>query len=198
MYPKPLERLIDELKKFPGVGNKTAERFAFELLDRPEEEVENLIQSLQDAKNKLRACEICGNISSSEHCLICDNNHRDETIICVVSYPKDVIAMEKMGQFYGRYHVLNGVISTFKGILPEDINIENLINRVNQDTKEVIIATNPTLEGETTALYIAKRLQDKDVVITRLASGLPMGGMLDYADEMTLIKAMEGRKKIQL
>lgn len=198
MYPKPLERLIDELKKFPGVGNKTAERFAFELLDRPEDEVDSLIQSLQDAKNKLRTCEICGNISSSERCLICDNNHRDESIICVVSYPKDIIAMEKMGQFYGKYHVLNGVISTFKGILPEDINIENLIKRVNQDTKEVIIATNPTLEGETTALYIAKRLQDKDVVITRLASGLPMGGMLDYADEMTLIKAMEGRKKIQL
>ena len=198
MYPKPLERLIEELKKFPGVGNKTAERFAFELLDRPEEEVENFIKSLQDAKDTLRPCKVCSNITNKELCSICENTYRDDTIICVVSYPKDVIAMEKTGQFHGKYHVLNGVISTFKGILPEDINIESLIQRINQGTKEVIIATNPTLEGETTALYIAKRLQDKDVSITRLASGLPMGGMLDYADEMTLIKAMEGRKKIQL
>ena len=198
MYPKELERLIEELKKFPGVGNKTAERFAFELLDREKEEVESFIESLHQAKDNLGPCHVCGNIASHSLCPICENVNREDSVICVVSYPKDVIAIERMGQYNGNYHVLNGVISTFKGILPEDINVESLITRVNEKIKEVIIATNPTLEGETTALYIAKRLQDKDVNITRLASGLPMGGMLDYADEMTLVKAMEGRKKIEL
>jgi recombination protein RecR len=198
MYPKELERLIEELKKFPGVGNKTAERFAFELLDRPEDEVDSFIDSLIEAKNKLKPCSVCGNIANGKLCPICEDVHRDQRVICVVSYPKDIIAMEKTGQFHGQYHVLNGVISTFKGILPEDINVESLINRVNQDMDEVIIATNPTIEGETTALYIAKRLKENGIQVTRLASGLPMGGMLDYADEMTLIKAMEGRKKIEL
>jgi len=198
MYPKELERLIEELKKFPGVGKKTAERFAFELLDRPGDEVDSFIESLMDAKNKLKPCSVCGNIANGEFCPICEDKNRDNRTICVVSYPKDIIAMEKTGQYHGQYHVLNGVISTFKGILPEDINVESLIVRVNQDMDEVIIATNPTIEGETTALYIAKRLKENGVHVTRLASGLPMGGMLDYADEMTLIKAMEGRKKINL
>jgi recombination protein RecR len=198
MYPKILEILIDELKKFPGVGNKTAERFAFDLLDRPDEEIVSLITSLQQAKDNLRPCSKCGNIASEELCPVCQNENRDRTTICVVSYPKDILAMEKMGTYFGLYHVLNGVISTFKGILPEDINIASLIERIDEEIKEVIIATNPTLEGETTAQYIARRLQDKDVAITRLASGLPMGGMLDYADELTLIKAMEGRKKIEI
>lgn len=198
MYPKELERLIEELKKFPGVGNKTAERFAFELLDRDKNEVDSFIESLQQAVSNLGPCHVCGNIASHSLCPICENTNREDSTICVVSYPKDVIAIEKMGQYNGKYHVLNGVISTFKGILPEDINVESLIKRVNENIQEVIIATNPTLEGETTALYIAKRLQDKGVNITRLASGLPMGGMLDYADAMTLVKAMEGRKKIEL
>lgn len=198
MYPKELERLIEELKKFPGVGNKTAERFAFELLDRHEEEVDSFIDSLIEAKNNLKPCSVCGNIANGQLCPICEDKNRNQEIICVVSYPKDIIAMEKTGQFHGQYHVLNGVISTFKGILPEDINVESLIHRVNQETMEVIIATNPTIEGETTALYIAKRLQENGIQVTRLASGLPMGGMLDYADEMTLIKAIEGRKKIEL
>lgn len=198
MYPKEMERLIQELKKFPGVGNKTAERFAFELLDRDKEEVNSFIESVSEATENLGPCQHCGNIASHTTCPICEDKQRDNTIICVVSYPKDVIAIERMGLFHGKYHVLNGVISTFKGILPEDINVESLMNRVDDSVNEIIIATNPTLEGETTALYIAKRLQDKQVNVTRLASGLPMGGMLDYADEMTLIKAMEGRKKIEL
>lgn len=198
MYPKEMERLIQELKKFPGVGNKTAERFAFELLDRDKEEVNSFINSVSEATENLGPCQYCGNIASHTICPICEDKQRDNTIICVVSYPKDVIAIERMGLFHGKYHVLNGVISTFKGILPEDINVESLMSRVDDSVSEVIIATNPTLEGETTALYIAKRLQDKQVNVTRLASGLPMGGMLDYADEMTLIKAMEGRKKIEL
>lgn len=196
MYPKILLNLIEELKKLPGVGSKTAERYAFEIINRDHQDIEAFAHALLKIKDSLKACTICGNITEDALCDICKDAHRERSVICVVSHPKDIIAMEKMGEFHGVYHVLNGVISTFKGILPEDINIETLINRVDDQISEVIIATNPTIEGETTALYIAKKLQLKGANVTRLASGLPMGGHLDYADEMTLIKAMEGRKKI--
>jgi recombination protein RecR len=196
MYPKILLNLIEELKKLPGVGSKTAERYAFEIINRDHQDIEAFAHALLKIKDSLKACTICGNITEDALCDICKDKHRERSVICVVSHPKDIIAMEKMGEFHGVYHVLNGVISTFKGILPEDINIETLINRVDDQISEVIIATNPTIEGETTALYIAKKLQLKGANVTRLASGLPMGGHLDYADEMTLIKAMEGRKKI--
>jgi recombination protein RecR len=196
MYPKILLNLIEELKKLPGVGAKTAERYAFEIINRDHQDIQAFANALLKVKEGLRVCTICGNITEDVLCDICKDKKRDRSVICVVSHPKDLIAMEKMGEYHGVYHVLNGVISTFKGILPEDINIETLINRVDQHISEVIIATNPTIEGETTALYIAKRLQLKGTNVTRLASGLPMGGHLDYADEMTLIKAMEGRKKI--
>lgn len=196
MYPKILLNLIEELKKLPGVGAKTAERYAFEIINRDHQDIQAFANALLKVKEGLRVCTICGNITEDVLCDICKDKKRDRSVICVVSHPKDLIAMEKMGEYHGVYHVLNGVISTFKGILPEDINIETLINRVDQHISEVIIATNPTIEGETTALYIAKRLQSKGTNVTRLASGLPMGGHLDYADEMTLIKAMEGRKKI--
>lgn len=196
MYPKILLNLIEELKKLPGVGSKTAERYAFEIINRDHQDIEAFADALLKIKDSLKTCVICGNITEDTLCDICKDKHRERSVICVVSHPKDIIAMEKMGEFHGVYHVLNGVISTFKGILPEDINIETLINRVDDQISEVIIATNPTIEGETTALYIAKKLQLKGANVTRLASGLPMGGHLDYADEMTLIKAMEGRKKI--
>ncbi|PKM65811.1 MAG: recombination protein RecR [Firmicutes bacterium HGW-Firmicutes-19] len=196
MYPKILLNLIEELKKLPGVGAKTAERYAFEIIDRDHQDIEAFANALLKIKDGLKTCTICGNIAEETYCDICKDKYRDKSVICVVSHPKDIIAMEKMGEFHGVYHVLNGVISTFKGILPEDINIESLIKRVDEHVSEVIIATNPTIEGETTALYIAKKLQLKEANVTRLASGLPMGGHLDYADEMTLIKAMEGRKKI--
>jgi recombination protein RecR len=196
MYPKVLLSLIEELKKLPGVGAKTAERYAFEIINRDHQDIEAFANALLKIKDKLKACTICGNITEDALCDICKDKHRDRSVICVVSHPKDIIAMEKMGEFHGVYHVLNGVISTFKGILPEDINIETLIQRVDEHVSEVIIATNPTIEGETTALYLAKKLQHKGANVTRLASGLPMGGHLDYADEMTLIKALEGRKKI--
>jgi recombination protein RecR len=196
MYPKILLNLIEELKKLPGVGAKTAERYAFEIINRDHQDIEAFANALLKIKDGLKTCTVCGNITEDVLCDICKDKHRDRSVICVVSHPKDLIAMEKMGEFHGVYHVLNGVISTFKGILPEDINIETLIKRVDDHVNEVIIATNPTIEGETTALYIAKRLQSKGTNVTRLASGLPMGGHLDYADEMTLIKAMEGRKKI--
>jgi recombination protein RecR len=196
MYPKILLSLIEELKKLPGVGAKTAERYAFEIINRDHQDIESFANALLKIKDNLKACTVCGNITEESLCDICKDKHRDRSVICVVSHPKDIIAMEKMGEFHGVYHVLNGVISTFKGILPEDINIETLIQRVDEHVSEVIIATNPTIEGETTALYLAKKLQHKGANVTRLASGLPMGGHLDYADEMTLIKALEGRKKI--
>lgn len=196
MYPKSMLQLIEELKKLPGVGIKTAERYAFEIISRPKEEIEDFIIALDQVRKNLQFCHRCGNLSEQDLCDICLDNSRDQHLICVVQDPKDVIAMEKTQQFHGVYHVLHGVISTFKGVLPEDINVSSLIERVNEETSEVIIATNPTIEGETTALYIAKKLESKTQNVTRLASGLPMGGHLDYADEMTLIRAIEGRKKI--
>ena len=196
MYPKSMLQLIEELKKLPGVGIKTAERYAFEIISRPKEEIEDFIIALDQVRKNLQHCHRCGNLSEQDLCDICLDNSRDQHLICVVQDPKDVIAMEKTQQFHGVYHVLHGVISTFKGVLPEDINVSSLIERVNEETSEVIIATNPTIEGETTALYIAKKLESKTQNVTRLASGLPMGGHLDYADEMTLIRAIEGRKKI--
>ena len=195
MYPIKFEKLVDSLRKLPGVGIKSAERYAFEMLKFTEEEVDSFIESLVGLK-EIKYCSICGNLSDEDTCDICKDTYRDKNMICVVQHAKDVVAMEKTQEYHGVYHVLNGAISTSKGIMPEDINIESLIERVNEETKEIILATDPTVEGETTALYIAKLLEKKNVNVTRLAHGLPMGGHLDYADELTLIKAMEGRKKI--
>lgn len=195
MYPKKFENLIDSLKMLPGVGLKSAERYAFDMLNYSDEEIDLFIQSLIDLKEHIGYCNICGNLSDGDMCEICKNHERDSSVICVVQSPKDVIAMEKTHEFNGMYHVLNGVISTSKGIMPEDINLATLLERINDDTKEVIIATNPTVEGETTALYIGKLLETRGINVTRIAHGIPMGGHLDYADELTLIKALEGRKK---
>jgi len=195
MYPKSFQQLIDSFRKLPGVGARTAERFAFQLLNMPKDEVDLFADSLKQAKKSLHSCRICGNLSEEDLCEVCKDVHRDTSMICVVQDVKDVSAMERMREYRGVYHVLGGAISTIKGILPEDLNIESLMKRVG-NVKEVIIATNPTLEGETTALYLAKRLSDKVPLVTRLAHGLPMGGHVDYADELTLIKAMEGRNKI--
>lgn len=196
MYPSKFENLITCLRKLPGVGLKSAERYAFDMLNYSTEDIDFFIQSLKDLKNEITYCPVCGNLAEHDCCEICKDENRDHNTICVVQHPKDIVAMEKMGEYHGVYHVLNGVISTSKGIMPEDINIASLLQRINENTKEVIVATNPTIEGETTALYIARLLEDKDVEVTRIAHGLPMGGHLDYADELTLIKAMEGRKKI--
>lgn len=196
MYPKKFEALVDSLRKLPGVGNKTAERYAFEVLDWSEDQLNEFIESFQNIKQGIRICEQCGNLAEDEYCLVCGDSTRNHDIICVVQSPRDVLAMEKTREYSGVYHVLNGVISTSKGILPEDINIHSLLERINENTKEVIIATNPTVEGETTALYLSRLLEKYDVNVTRIAHGLPMGGHLDYADELTLIKAMEGRKKM--
>lgn len=196
MYPKKFEALVDNLRKLPGVGAKTAERYAFEILDWPQERLDEFIESFVAIKDGVKICEVCGNLAEDDKCLVCSDHTRDAGIICVVQSPRDVIAMEKTREYAGVYHVLNGVISTSKGILPEDINIPSLLKRINENTKEIIIATNPTVEGETTALYLSKLLEKYDINVTRIAHGLPMGGHLDYADELTLIKAMEGRKKM--
>ncbi|MDI9518769.1 MAG: recombination mediator RecR [Erysipelotrichaceae bacterium] len=196
MYPESLNKLIQSFKMFPGVGNKTAERYALLILEKDEEEVSRFIEALKESKEKIKTCTICGNYTEEEKCLICSDKSRNEKLICVVQSPKDIIAMEKTLEYKGVYHVIGGLISQSKGILPEDLKIKELLERINKNIEEVIIATNPTLEGETTALYLDKLLKEKNVLVTRIAHGLPMGGHLDYADELTLIKALEGRKKM--
>ncbi|MEG0240587.1 recombination mediator RecR [Anaerorhabdus sp.] len=197
MYPKSLEDLIEYFKLLPGVGAKTAERYALLMLDTSEEDIQGFAKALVDCKTKIHTCHICGNYSEDETCLICQDTSRNKNEICVVQSAKDIIAMEKTREFTGVYHVLHGVISPRKGILPEDLNISELMNRIDENVQEVIIATNLTLEGETTALYLAKLLEEKGCLVTRIAHGLPMGGHLDYADELTLIKALEGRKQMK-
>ncbi len=194
MYPSVLEKLIEYFKMLPSVGQKTAERYAMRMLEIPEEDVENFARQLRLARQKIRRCPVCGNLSEGERCAICEDESRDRTTICVVQQPKDVIAMEKMGEYRGLYHVLNGAISPMKGILPEDLNVAALLDRIDENTREVIIATNSTVDGDTTALYLTKILKAyPQVAVSRLATGLPMGGNLDYADEITLSRAMSGR-----
>lgn len=196
MYPKKFEALVDAYRHLPGVGLKTAERYAFETIEWNEDTINLMIETLNNIKDGIKKCEICGNLSENDQCEICTDSGRNHNMICVVQSAKDVIAMEKTREYNGVYHVLNGVISTSKGILPEDINIDSLLHRIDENTNEIIIATNPTVEGETTALYLSKILERFPVSVTRIAHGLPMGGHLDYADELTLIKAFEGRKKM--
>ena len=181
-------------RSLPSVGRKTAERYAMAVLEMPEENVEAFSKQMMDVLRKIRKCPVCGNITESEKCEICSDENRDHTVICVVQQPRDVMALERLGQFKGVYHVLHGAISTVKGVLPEDINIESLFSRIDDNTKEIIIATNSTLEGDTTALYLTKRLRSyENITVTRLASGLPSGGNLDYADDVTLMRAFQGR-----
>jgi recombination protein RecR len=194
MYPSVLEKLIEYFKMLPSVGQKTAERYAMRMLEIPEEDVENFARQLQLTRRKIKRCPVCGNLAEGELCEVCADESRDRTTICVVQQPKDVIAMEKMGEYKGLYHVLNGAISPMKGILPEDLNMASLMERIDENTREVIIATNSTVDGDTTALYLTKILKAyPQITVSRLATGLPMGGNLDYADEITLSRAMSGR-----
>ena len=196
MYPESIEKLIECFKILPSVGNKTAERYALAMLEAPKEKIEQLIETLQLVSNEIKRCPICGNLTDKQLCSICCDENRDNTTICIVQQPKDVIAMEKVKSYKGLYHVLYGAISPLKGILPEDLNIEYLFSRINENIKEVIIATNPTMEGDTTALYLIKALKKyPNITITKLANGLPIGANLDYADEMTLTRALDGRIK---
>ena len=196
MYPESIEKLIECFKILPSVGNKTAERYALAMLEAPKEKIEQLIETLQLVSNEIKRCPICGNLTDKQLCSICCDENRDNTTICIIQQPKDVIAMEKVKSYKGLYHVLYGAISPLKGILPEDLNIESLFSRINENIKEVIIATNPTMEGDTTALYLIKALKKyPNITITKLANGLPIGANLDYADEMTLTRALDGRIK---
>ncbi len=197
MYPKSLQNLIDSFRMLPGVGEKTAERYALLITEADQSDVELFATSLLDVKNKLHHCSICGNLSEEEKCPICLDSTRDDKQIFVVQSAKDVMAMERTNEYHGVYHVLNGLISPTKGIMPEDLNIDSLIERA-KDASEIIIATSATLDGETTSLYLSKLLQDKypDLLVTRIAHGLPSGGLLDYADELTLTHALENRRKV--
>ena len=196
MYPESIEKLIECFKILPSVGNKKAERYALAMLEAPKEKIEQLIEALHLVSNEIKRCPICGNLTDKQLCSICCDENRDNTTICIVQQPKDVIAMEKVKSYKGLYHVLYGAISPLKGILPEDLNIESLFSRINENIKEVIIATNPTMEGDTTALYLIKALKKyPNITITKLANGLPIGANLDYADEMTLTRALDGRIK---
>lgn len=194
MYPKKFENLILAFQNLPGVGRKTAERYAFETLNWEQKKKEEFVNALQVLIDGVDTCKVCGNLSDGDICSICSDQNRDHTLLCVVQSPKDILAIESIQEYKGVYHVLNGVINTSKGILPEDINIDSLVDRINKDEiNEVILALDPTVEGETTSLYIEK-LIGKDVLVTRLAYGIPMGGHLDYTDSLTLLKAFQGRK----
>lgn len=195
MYPKSIKNLIESFKMLPGVGVKSAERFALIMMEKDEETIKRFAQALVDVKEKVKPCKICGNYTENEICDICADHNRDKSTICVVQSAKDIVAMEKTQEYHGVYHVLNGVISTVKGVMPQDLNIESIFQRL-EGVKEIIIATSSTLDGETTALYLANVLKDKGCVVTRIAHGLQMGSSVDYVDELSLIKAMENRKEI--
>ena len=195
-YIAPLEILIEQFRSLKGVGKKTATRLAFSILDFSEEQTEYFANSILDAKRSIVTCECCFNISDAPLCAVCSDDERDGSVICVVEDPRAVMAFEKVKDYKGLYHVLGGVISPMDGIGPDQLKVKELISRLDGSVKEVIVATNPTIEGETTAMYLAKLLSTLDVKVTRLAYGVPVGGDLEYADEVTLFRAMEGRRNM--
>ena len=194
---KSIAKLIDSFQHLPGIGHKTAEKMAYQVLEMKSENIEYFADALKEVKSKIHHCPICGAYTEDEICEVCSSETRDKTKIMVVSYAKDVIAFERIGVFDGVYHVLNGVLSSINGITINDLNIASLFERIkDQKVTEVIVATNPNTEGETTALYLAHILSNSGVKVTRIAYGLPLGGHLEYADPLTLTKALEGRNKI--
>ena len=196
-YYDSLARLIAQFQKLPGIGNKTAQRLAFHILKMPESEVRNFAAALVEARAKLLTCSRCGNMTDTDPCPICTDTRRNPRYICVVQEPRDILALERTNEYKGHYHVLNGAISPLDGIGPDQLNIKPLLSRLEADKpEEVIIATNPNVKGEATAMYLARLLKPLDVKVTRIAHGLPVGGDLEYADEMTLAKALEGRTQL--
>ncbi len=196
-YAKPLNKLINELSKLPGIGGKTAQRLAFHILSMDDRDALALSDAIRTAKSSMRYCSVCGNLTDEDPCAICSDESRDISTICVVENSKDVIAMEKIREYRGYYHVLHGAISPMDGIGPEDINLKSLIERLRDERiKEVIIATNPNIEGEATAMYIARLIKPSGIRVSRIAHGIPVGGDLEYADEVTLLKAVEGRHEL--
>jgi len=196
-YALPIARLVEEFEKLPGIGHKTAQRLAFYVLNMPVDKVENLATALREAKSKIKFCSVCNNLTDDDPCSICSGTSRDISYICVVEDPRDVVAIERTREFKGLYHVLHGAISPMEGIGPEDIKIKELLIRIGKgDVIEVMLATNPNIEGEATAMYISKLLKPLGIKTTRIAHGIPVGGDLEYADEVTLAKAIEGRREI--
>ena len=195
-YPVAIEKLIEEFAKLPSIGKKSAQRLTLHILNLPKDEVEEFANALVKARGTIKYCSVCGNFTDTDPCAICSNPNREKDIICVVEQPKDIMKMEKVKEFNGLYHVLHGTISPMQGRGPQDIRIRELVARMSGDVKEVIVATNPTIEGEATAMYISKILKPLDVKVTRIAAGIPVGGDLEYADEVTLSKALEGRTVI--
>lgn len=195
-YPVAIEKLIDEFAKLPGIGYKTAQRLTLHVLNLPDNEVREFAKALVLARGTVKYCSVCGNYTEKDPCPICSNPSRDKSTICVVEEPKDIMFMEKVKEYNGVYHVLHGTISPMAGRGPNDIKLKELISRMNGEVKEVIVATNPNVEGEATAMYISKILKPLGVKVTRIAHGIPVGGDLEYADEVTLLKALEGRNEI--
>ncbi len=196
-YAAPVAKLIEAFAKLPGIGNKTAQRLAFYLLDISDREAEELAYAIINAKKNVRYCEICCNITDKSKCNICSDGKRDGSIICVVEDPRDVVAMERTKEYKGLYHVLHGAISPMDGLGPDDIRIKELLNRIRSGKiNEIILATNPNIEGEATAMYISKIIKPLGVRASRIAHGVPVGGDLEYTDEVTLMKALEGRREI--
>jgi len=194
--PDPLTRLIEELQRLPGIGPKGAQRLAFHMLKTPREQTERLVEALRDVKERVTYCSICNNITDVDPCAFCSNDARDGTMICVVEEPQNVSAIEKTREYKGRYHVLMGALSPLQGIGPDDLKIKGLLARVNNGVSEVILATNPNVEGEATAIYLARLLKPLGVKVTRIAMGVPVGSDLEYADEVTMHKSLEGRREV--
>jgi len=194
--PDPLTRLIEELQRLPGIGPKGAQRLAFHMLKTPREQTERLVEALRDVKERVTYCSVCNNITDVDPCAFCSNDARDGTMICVVEEPQNVSAIEKTREYKGRYHVLLGALSPLQGIGPDDLKIKGLLARVNNGVSEVILATNPNVEGEATAIYLARLLKPLGVKVTRIAMGVPVGSDLEYADEVTMHKSLEGRREV--
>ena len=196
-YAKPLNNLINQLSKLPGVGGKSAQRLAFHILSMEEKDASAIAEAIMEARRTMKHCSVCGNLTDVDPCGICTDTTRDQKIICTVESPKDVAAMERIREYKGLYHVLNGTISPLDGIGPEDINLKALIIRLqNNEVEEVILATNPNIEGEATAMYLSRLIRPSGIKVTRIAHGIPVGGDLEYTDEVTLSKAMDGRREI--
>ena len=196
-FAPPVEKLIEQFERLPGIGYKTAQRLAFFVLDLPKDQAEEFAKAILDAKQTVHTCKVCQNLTDGEICSICSDPMRDKGLICVVTDPKDVVALERTREYKGLYHVLHGVISPLNGIGPDQLRIKELLQRVaDEDIREVIMATNPDTEGEATAMYLSRLLKPFGVAVTRLAYGVPVGGPLEYADEVTLTRALEGRTQI--
>jgi recombination protein RecR len=196
LFARPLAELIAQFEKLPGVGPKSAQRLAYHVLRMPEDDVRRLSDALRAAREKLRFCDVCQNVSEDEVCEICADHRRDVSVVCVVAEPRDIAAVERINEYHGLYHVLHGLLNPMDDVGPEDIKVRELVARMKDGVTEVIVATNPTVEGDTTALYLAKLIKPLGVRVTRLAHGMPVGGELDYADSATLLSALEYRREI--